>query len=266
MKKNYKARTISLPSSFYHAVDLIVPFHGQYDKVTRLLDSVYTNTRSNYFTMSLVDDCSVNESFLQDMSNNITNTSGSRSVSNFQAIRNERQLGFAASIKKAFDTTNNPYVCVLHSDCLVEDNNWLRSLGECLLSMKKDDVRMVSPVTNNPVGGHESQKGNKLEKNLDHVILDGEEDYLSMYCFLCHRELFARCGGFLKEYPYGFYEDVEFAWRMRKNNFKQAVCKNSWIKHEGSSTVRNLWKKNPSVKNIMEEENRNRCIQDIKLQ
>lgn len=267
MKKNYNARPIVTPSEFTHEVDIIVPYHGQYEKVTRLIESIYRCTRSNYFTLTVVDDYSPNESFLMNMHHNIKRSAESRNIeSNFRAIRGTKQRGFAGAVKLAFDRTENPYVCVINSDCVIEDANWLRSMGETLLSMKGENVRMVAPLTNNSVGGHEAQQGDRTDRNDECVILDGEEDHLTMYCFLCHRELFARCGGFLKEYPYGYYEDVEFAWRMRKNGFKQAVSRSSWVRHEGMSTINNLWRKKPSVRKIMEEENHQRCINDIKSQ
>lgn len=266
MKKNYNARPIISPSEFIQAVDIIIPFHGQYEKVTQLIESIYRCTRSNYFTISLVDDFSPNEFFLENLNRNIVKSSNKNAVSAFQAIRGTKQRGFAGAAKVAFERTSNPYVCVMNSDCLIEDSNWLRALGESLLSLREEGVRMVSPVTNNAVGGHESQQGIRTEKTQDYVILEGEEDHLSMYCFLCHRELFARCGGFLKEYPYGYYEDVEFAWRMRKNGFKQAVARSSWVWHDGMSTINTLWKRDPFIRNIMEEENHQRCVNDIKLQ
>jgi len=119
-------------------------------------------------------------------------------------------------------------------------------------------------MTNNAVGGHDSQQGEKTQMAAEYVVLDEEETHLTLYCFLCHRELFHRCGGFLKEYPYGFYEDVEFAWRMRKHGFKQAVCRNSWVHHDGMATIRSIWRRDPEIRKIMEEENRERCLADLK--
>lgn len=265
MKKNYQARPITAPSDFIHSVDIIVPFHGQYEKVTRLVESIYRCTRSNYFTLTLVDDFSPNETFLGNMHANAKKTAEKRRIANnFRAIRGTHHRGFGGAAKVAFERTDNPYVCFLNSDCVIEDTNWLRALGETLLSLKNEGVRMVAPMTNNAVGGHESQQGEKTEMSQDYVLLEGEEEYLTMYCFLCHRELFARCGGFLKEYPYGYYEDVEFARRMRKHSFKQAVCRNSWVRHDGQCTISTLWKRDPKIRTVMEEENHQRCIADIK--
>jgi len=262
--KTFVSRPVNDASDFNYQVDIIIPFHGQYEKVTRLVESIYRCTRSNFFQLCLVDDCSPNEDYLVNVAANIAKTSTARGITNnFKSIRMPEQVGFAGALKKGFDETESPFVCFVNSDCVLEDGGWLRALGETLLNLKEQGVRMVSPMTNNPVGGDPAQKGDRSEYSLDHVVLE-EGAHLSMYCVLCHRQLFARCGGFLKEYPYGYYEDEEFARRMQRFGFKQAVCRNSWVQHDGMSTIGSLWKRDPSIKNVMEEENRERCIVDMK--
>ena len=263
MKKT-KIAKISSTSPFDYAVDVVIPFHGQYEKVTRLVESIYRCTRSNFFQLCLVDDCSPNEDYLINVAGNIAKTSDSRRIpNNLHPIRMPEQVGFAGALKMGFERTGSPFVCFMNSDCFVEDGGWLRSLGEALLGMREQDVRMVSSMTNNPVGGDPAQKGTRSDLSHDHVSLEGDS-HLSMYCVLCHRQLFARCGGFLKEYPFGGYEDEEFAWRMRRHGFKQAVCRNSWIYHEGGATIKSVCQKDPSIRSIMEKDNRERCIADLK--
>ena len=242
-------------------VDIIIPYHGQYDKVTRLLESIFKLTRTNRYNICLVDDCSKNEDFLLRMEE-IARKRGFQSI--FKGIRLEEHKGFVSAIKAGFEATQNPYVCFVNSDCKVEDPNWLRSMGSCLQNLKSKNVRMVAPMTGKIVGGNVNQKGDKSSLDDEHYILEGDNEFLSLYCFMCHRELFDRCGGFFKEYPYGFYEDMEFSFRMRKKGFKQAVCRTSWIYHEGSCTIKDLWKKDSRIRDVMEKDNRERCIADMK--
>lgn len=253
-----------LPSTFLASVDIIIPFHGQYKQVEVLLDSIFRLTRSNYYNVCIVDDASPNSSFIQSIDRNAKRIAEKRKSTNIvKTIRLDEQRGFAGAAKAGLDQTENPYVCFVNSDCKIETINWLRKMGECLLNNKDQGVRMVAPLTNNHVDGHEQQLGTKESMSEEiYVLKDGE--FLSLYCFMCHRELFTRCGGFLKEYEFGYYEDVEFAKRMQKFGFKQAVCKSSWIYHEGQSTIKPLWRSNPESQYIMEEENRKRCIEDMK--
>jgi GT2 family glycosyltransferase len=251
---------------FTSPVDIICPYYGQYEKLSKLLDSIFKHTRSNPYRVCVVDDGSPNETFSRIMKENATKHAQQKKIRNvFQSIRLPEQKGFAAAMKAGYEATEAPYVCFLNSDCLIEDANWLRAMGECLVSLKSKNVRMVSPVTNNIVGGSEKQYGERLlrNKNPDPLILEAGE-HLSLYCVMCHRELFAHCGGFFKEYPYGFFEDEEFAARMAKCGFKQAVCRRSWVYHEGAATIKSIWRRNPVVRDIMEKDNRERCIEDMR--
>jgi GT2 family glycosyltransferase len=241
-------------SYFDQQVDIIIPFHGQYEKVTRLTESIFQLTRSNYYTLTLVDDASPNENFIRVVAKN--------AKSFIKAFRCATPKGFAGAMKVGFERTESPYVCFINSDCVIQDIGWLRSLGEALIDMKKDGVRMVSPQTNNPVGGHEFQKAeSKMDRGPNKIIPAGE--HLSMYCFMCHRELFHRCGGFIKEYPYGYYEDEEFAARMNRYGFRQGVAGKSWVYHEGECTVKSICSKNPNIFKIMTEDNRDQCKIDM---
>lgn len=264
MKKLIQAYPVASPSVFNSSVDIIIPFHGQYERVSLLIESIFRFTRSNYYRICIVDDASPNAEFIETIKANATKNAQKRRAENvIQTIRLDEQRGFAGAMKAGFDATTNPYVCFINSDCQIEDVNWLRSMGECLLSLKEMDVRMVSPTTNNVVGNHSFQIGDKsLRVGGPYILKDPE--FLSMYCFLCHRELFNRCRGFIKEYPYGFYEDKEFAARMRHYGFKQAVCRESWIRHEGQVTVKSLWRQKPELRDVMEKENLERCNADMK--
>jgi GT2 family glycosyltransferase len=249
--------TIKVPSIFNAAVDIVLPFHGQYDKVTALIEGIFTFTRSNYYSLYLVDDCSPNTAFLQKISHNARK----RNIETVKAMRCSTQRGFAGACQAAFERSENPYVCFINSDCEIDNIGWLRAMGECLLSMKSQGVRMVSARTNNAVHGDPAQQGGK-DDVVENVILPAKS-HLSLFCFLCHRELFRRCGGFLRNYPFGYYEDEEFAWRMNKHGFKQAVAAKSWVYHEGEATIKTLWSKDAKIRKIMLEENRDRCLQDM---
>jgi len=149
-----------------------------------------------------------------------------------------------------------------------------------LLNLKSQGVRMVAPQTNNAVNGCTQQQTTKEAFNQANMMIeDGDEEkkdivldlykdkenpeFLSMYCFMCHRDLFKKCNGFIKSYPFGWYEDMEFAFRMKKHGYKQAVCTSSWIYHEGECTVKELWRRDVKSRQIMSETNADQCNADI---
>lgn len=261
-EKTFVARPMHEASQFNSQVDIIIPYYGQYEKTTRLIESIFRLTRSNYYHLYVIDDCSPNSQYGSMIKQNTEKNSKKTKQENIVHVhRNEVQKGYAGACKVGFDMGESPYVCFVNSDCLIKDVGWLRNLGESLLRLKDQNVHMVSPATNNSVGGDVAQEKNVAQSE-DIIISD--DSYLSMYCFMCHRDLFRNVGGFLKEYPYGYFEDEEFAARLRKNGYKQAVAKNSWIFHEGQATIRPIWRSHPEVKNIMENLNREKCIEDMK--
>jgi GT2 family glycosyltransferase len=263
-KLNYSARPIRFNNSFNSQVDIIVPFHGQYDLLMELINSIFLLTRSNYYNLILVDDFSPNAEFLRILDLNSKKNSERLSKKNvLKVVRNSEQKGFAGACRVGYELGESPYVCFVNSDCKIVDSGWLKNMGETLINLKDKGVRMVSPTMNNPVGGDPAQKGERIQIFQEDVILDGQS-FLSLPCFMCHRELFSKIGGFLKEYPYGYYEDEEIAARMKKSGYKQAVSKKSYVHHEGQKTILSIQRSNPNIKKIMEEENRKLCVEDMK--
>jgi glycosyltransferase involved in cell wall biosynthesis len=256
--RTHYARPISNASNFSSPVSIIVPFHGKYELCTQLVDSILRLTKSNYYELCLVDDASPNKEYLERAEKNLARRNSPISI---KCIRCEEQLGFGGAAKVGYDNTENPYIVVVNSDCLITNGNWLRGLGESLLEMKKDGVKMISSKTDNPVGGSLKQKGNKNE-NSDNLILENDE-HLSLYCFMCHRDLFYHIHGFIKEYPIGYYEDEELAFRMKKYGFKQGVSGKSWVHHEGEATIKYLLRKrSEEIRQIMDQ-NYERCLLDM---
>jgi GT2 family glycosyltransferase len=226
------------------------------------MESIFRLTRSNYYHLYVVDDCSPNAQYSQIIQqNSIKNAEKQRKENVVHVKRNEVQKGFAGACRVGFEMGESPYVCFVNSDCLIKDIGWLRNLGESLISLYDQGVRVVTPATNNAVGGDDAQQ--KDTPHSEDVIIS-ENSHMSMYCFMCRRDLFNSIGGFLKEYPYGYFEDEEFASRLKKHGYKQAVAKKSWIYHEGQATIRPLWRSHPNIRDIMELENRNKCIEDMK--
>lgn len=254
--KTHNARPMAESSTFNSAVSIIVPFHGKYEFCTSLVESVLRFTKSNFYELILVDDASPNEDYISRAEENLLKHPSP--YVRIKCIRCTDQMGFGGAAKVGFDTSECPYVVVINSDCVIENMNWLRGMGESLLELKSQGVRMVVPKTNNAVGGSPKQEGDRGGSDL---ILDDDE-HLSLYCFMCHRELFNRIGGFLKAYPFGYYEDEELAFRMRKHGFKQAVSGKSWVYHHGEATIKYLLRKRPDIRELMDE-NYNRCVADM---
>jgi GT2 family glycosyltransferase len=137
---------------------------------------------------------------------------------------------------------------IMQSDVFAEDNKWLYNMGETLNSLKDYGIKMVAPLTNNPMVDDDRLYGKKGEKKEDYVLKEG---FLPMYCVMSHRELFKRVG-FLKEYPYAGVEAEEYAYRMRAMGYKQAICGSSWVNHVGGATL-SRFENNTKVQEILQK-------------
>lgn len=233
-------------------VDIIIPFHGQYEKVTRLVESILYLTRSNPYQICLVDDASPNKEYLKYFDSVKENYQ-------IKTVRNKKHLGFGASLKTGFDATVNPWVIFLHSDCVIESAGWMIEMGRTLLKMKDRGVKMVCARTNNSLSADPLLTGSREDEVNDQIL----HTTMPLYCAMCHRELFRHIGGFIKPYPYAMYEDEELSFRMKKYGYLQAVCGKSWVYHEGGATINSLCKARPAISCIMDE-NRELCIHDMK--
>lgn len=248
MAKDFIPRPIMYTSFLESQVDILIPFHGQYELTLELVESILRLTKSPKFNILLIDDASPNKNFYKKL----------ELYPKTRAIRNESQLGFGGALKVGFENTESPWVVIMHSDCLVEQSNWLLNLGQSLQKLKTSNVKMISPKTDNPMHGSVLLKGKKDVLTEDIVL---ETGFLPLYCALCHRDLFAHIKGFIKNYEIRGYEDEELSYRMKKYKYKQAVCGSSWIKHYGSKTLDELSRKMDLGKIF--EENKKRCIYDI---
>lgn len=232
------------------SVDILIPFHGQYESVRKLVESILEKTRYTPYQITLIDDCSPNDAFIETM----------KKLTYINCIRTKEHLGFGNAINFGVQQTKQPYVCVIHSDCLIQTPNWLEALGESLLNLKDQKVRLVSAKSNNPVSDIKELLSESPMISKDIVATE----FLSLFCFMFHRELFNRIGSGIKPYPYGLYEDEELFHRMNKFNFKQGISGSSWVYHKGGATIQALWQENLKSKKIMLEDNRSRCLADIK--
>lgn len=230
-------------------VDILIPFHGNYTGVRKLVKSILEQTRSNPYQITLIDDASPNKEFVETM----------RQAPQTKCIRLNKQVGFGAALYEGFNKTTQPFVCILHSDCEIVSYNWLEDMGNTLFKLHDSNVRLVSARTDNSLSDIPELEGERGTP-ADDIIVDRA---LPLYAALFERNLFNQIGGFIKPYPFAGFENEELYWRMSKYGFKQAISGRSWVRHQGEGTIGPLVKKRPEILTIMNE-NRNRCLKDVK--
>jgi len=238
-----------------------VPFHGEYHRVISLIQSIWNMTQSNPYQVCLVDDASANQDFLEKFKSSY-NPAGYYE-NQILPVRSDKHLGFGGAVNLGLSKTKQPWVCILQSDCVIENPNWLIEMGRSLVRLDKQNVHMVSARSNNPGDGYDPRLKALRKEQSEDIILEDPDAALPLYCVMFQRELLNRIGGPLKEYSYGMYEDMELAYRMRHHGFKQGICGKSWVRHYAGSTFTTISHYVSNLEEIIEE-NRHRCIQDIK--
>ena len=231
---------------FYMApVEIIVPFNGEQAHVAKLMESIFNTIHTNRYLITLVDDGSANKHFIKDIDK--------KKIPGVRCFRTDENKGFGAAVNLALKTPwkgdagkKIAWVLIMHSDVFAEDNNWLSNMGKSMYELHDKNVKMISPMTNNPMVDEQCFIGKRGEPREDHILTDG---FLPMYCSLANRELFNRIG-FFKEYPYAGTEVEEFASRMKMMGYKQAICGSSWINHVGGATLERL-SNNQDVQGIL---------------
>ena len=218
--------------NYMAAVEIVVPFYGQYNKISRLIDSIFSTVNNNRYQLTLVDDGSPNEGFIGQIKE--------KAMPGLHCLRLKKNSGFGAAVNYALENCINdwiPFVCIMHSDTIPVDSSWLSQLGSFLNQVKKDNIKMVSPrsgVFNDEMKHLQTERSVKSE---DRIL--SSEEYLPMFCSLAHRDLFKHVGRF-REFPLAGCESMDYAMRMNSMGFKQAVSGKSWVEHEGRGTIDSL--------------------------
>jgi len=244
-KKNTISRVIER-KQFDGDVEIIVPFYGKHANVSKLLQTIFNSIHSNRYLITLVDDASRNDSFFTQIQK--------AKLPSVRILRKDTNGGFGSAInfalKNPFKFLESdrtiPYVVIMHSDVLPTSKDWLFNIGSSLERMKVEGVKMVSPLTNNPVDKVDRLVSKTINSNLEDFVLN-EEEFLPMYCAICHRDLFKYVS--IPERPSHIgTEAKEFADAMRSRGFLQGACCKSWVHHEGRSTLKLFDKKRRRLK------------------
>lgn len=234
------------------SVDIIIPFHGKYEFVTRSVSSIFRNTPNQEYRIILVDDASPNVHYLRQLA------SVNRKIVPVQV---EEQVGFGGALEAGYQASEAANLVFIHSDVWVENINWLGNLQRAYNNLRESKVKIVSARTNHP--GTASAWDPRIIGAADDIVQDTSVDIpIPLHCAFCHRDLFRHCGGFIKSYPYGWYEDEELFYRMKYYGFRQGIAGKSYVLHEGGATIKDLVK-DQSIGSIMEA-NREQCQEDVR--
>lgn len=216
------------PTETSFSVDIIIPFHGEYHLVVRLVESILRLVKYPRYKIILVDDASKSPNIQQSF----------EKLQGIQVIRHDRQAGFAAAVNTGVRASESDFVCVLHSDVEVVEQNVFWNLARGLHNLKNEKVAFISATTENPMSKDCAFLRNTSSTADSPSIIDTEQ-YLPFFCTMFSRPVFIKLGGFF-EFPYCWFEDKLIAKKCHAHGYRMAYHPGAHVRHNGGVTLKSL--------------------------
>ncbi|MFA6183901.1 MAG: glycosyltransferase family 2 protein [Parcubacteria group bacterium] len=206
----------------YPRVFVIILNYNGGDILKKCLESVYKLKYPN-FQVVVVDNNSADNSFEE----------AQLSFGKFNFIKNSQNIGFAGgnnvAIKWALEKMAD-FVFLLNNDALVEKD----TLDKLVFAAQKDrSIGILSPVIYKDKSKNIWFSGGKIDWFKMKAIHQNDiryTQYITGCAMLVRKEVFKKIG-LLDEKFFLYYEDVDFSFRARKNNFKLKIVSIAKVFH-----------------------------------
>ena len=248
--EDLETRTLKSPSQVKipistALVDIIVCVHNALDDVKKCLNSIISNTTSEYHLIIVNDGSEVETSnFLSEWVNRDRNIT---------LIRNPIAKGYTKAANQGLQASRSDYVLLLNSDTIVT-KNWTEKLIECANSDSK--IGVVGPLSNcaswqsvpelfdangdwaiNTIPSQYSleQYGNLIEKKSNKSF--PSVSFVNGFCYMITRAALNSVGLLDEEsFPHGYGEENDLSLRIIKAGFKLAIADHTYIYHAKSKS------------------------------
>ncbi|HVF35966.1 MAG TPA: glycosyltransferase, partial [Candidatus Saccharimonadia bacterium] len=208
----------AVPGSDTPRVSIVIPVYNQFHHTRMCLAALAQHAGKLAFEAIVVDDRSSDET-----PERLAEIAGIRSV------RNDENLGFIGACNAGAALARGEYLVFLNNDTAVQAG-WLEALvatfsafPDCGLAGAKlvyPDGRLQEAggiVFSDGSGWNYGRGGDPADPAYGYVR---EADYCSGAAIMVRRALFEQLGGFDARYRPAYYEDTDFAFRVREAEFK----------------------------------------------
>ena len=239
-KEDFSKKTLPEP------VDIIIPVFNGYTHITKLFDSIIKNTNPPY-RLIIIDDASTDYrvvSFLKEFEKKLKHIGHPEVI----LVRNERNLGFVASVNKGFSLSQN-HVVILNTDVIVPPG-WLYRLMKPIFD-HPEEIASTTPFTNAGticsfpeflVDNELTDEFDPMEIDKFFAQVDAEKIIMDLptavgFCMGINKIALQEIGYF-NEYLFGkgYGEENDWSMRARARGFKNILVPNLFVyhKHGGS--------------------------------
>jgi GT2 family glycosyltransferase/glycosyltransferase involved in cell wall biosynthesis/SAM-dependent methyltransferase len=227
------AGPIHFPPMQSPKVSVIIPVYRGLQDLQACLRSLTANRETEpAFEVILVDDCPTEQTLWA-----IPTSGGLRKISNSE------NLGFLLSCNRGAAAARGEYLCFLNSDTIVSPG-WLKHLVEAIeeepntglaggMLLNNDGTiqdggwRILSNGWGHPIGRNESAQDGAFTYRR-------RVDCITGACFVTPKRIFDKLGGFDRAYAPAYYEEFDYAFRLRRQQLQAVYEPRSRVLHLGS--------------------------------
>jgi GT2 family glycosyltransferase len=218
-------------------VTIIVPVYEDYEATRACLESLAASRPGFAHRILVVDDASPNAALAAYLEEAAAGGA-------FELIRNETNLGFAASVNKALEFSPRGDALLLNADAVLPPGAVERLRG---LSRSSPSVGTVTPFSNN--GELTSyplrNEANPMPTAAEIAELDAQarrvngDALVDMpngigFCLYITQACLDAVGALPEIYRQGYFEDVEFCLIARERGFRNVAAPGVFVGHAGS--------------------------------
>lgn len=241
-----KALPPAIPDS--PEVSIIIPVYNHVEVTLRCLLSIGLSKPHICFEILIIDDNSTDEtnSFLLK-------------IPGIRLIKNSQNLGFLKSCNVATKYARGRYLVLLNNDTIVLPG-WLDALletfklfpraglvGAKLLNRDRSLQEAGGIIWEDGTGWNYGRGNNPFDPKYNYAR---EVDYCSGACIMVPKYLWEELGGFDEQFSPAYYEDTDFAFRVRKAGYRVIYQPNAQVIHlEGITSGTNI---NSGIKRYQE--------------
>ena len=228
---------------FLFEVSIIIPVHNNFNYTYNCISSILNAELQINYEIIIINDMSTDETiFLKEKYfNNFTN---------LILYNTNKKNNFLLNCNKAAKFSRGKYLLFLNNDTKVH-RDWLSSLINLIESDEK--IGMVGSKLIYPNGtlqeaggivwsnGECSNYGRRKNADMPEYNYVKEVDYISGASIIIRKSVWNKVGGFDERYIPAYYEDTDFAFKLRKYGYKVIYQPKSVVEHyEGISNGKDI--------------------------
>jgi GT2 family glycosyltransferase len=220
-------------------VDVIIPVYGDHERTLTCIRAVGEFSELAGANIIVVDDASPERDLSADLD-------ALAAAGEIRLLRNERNLGFAASVNRAMQLNPDHDAVLVNSDVVVFDG-WLGRLRQAAYSEPR--IGTVTPMADDDsIVGYASGSGDVAAAE-DYDRLSARRRSAKVidlpvgvgFCLYVRRDCWQQVGGFDHEtFGRGYGEEADWCMRARRFGWRHVLATNVFVHHAGSKSFGTL--------------------------